>query len=218
MNRFIAEVAIQDQLVEAHIANTGRMKELLIPGAYCYLKAATHAKRKTAWDLFLIESPSGDLVCLQAVFANKMLSVWLAEGRLPFLDQMTAIKPEVVVAGHRYDFWVETKQGPWVIEVKSVNLIENGVARFPDAPTSRGVAHVQGLLAARATGQQVAIVFIGMGRRFEKFKLHKAHDPAFADIMWQAHQAGIPIYVIESDIRREGALFSRLLTIDWENG
>lgn len=215
VNRFIAEVTIDGVPATAHVANTGRMAELLVAGARCYLRPAQNPARKTAWDLFLIEAATG-LVCLRAVFANDMVADWLREGHLPHFGQLSSIRREVTIAGHRYDFYLESDRGPWILEVKSVNYITDGVARFPDAPTARGAAHARGLIEARRAGAQVAMLFVSMGRPIDRFVFNRAHDPVFADVMQEARAAGMPLMVIASEMSREGARFSRLVAIDWE--
>ncbi len=215
-NRFIAEVELNSDgsVVKAHLANTGRMKELLIPGRRCYLQAAKNPERKTKWDLFLIEQDHS-LVCLRAVYANTLVAHWLSEDMLPLFKGFESYKQEHRIGDHRFDFLLEFAEHDCIMEVKSVNYISNGLARFPDAPTSRGVSHIRALVDLALKGQQTAVVFVTMGQPVEELIFNRPHDPAFADAMLDAKKAGVQTLVCESSFTPEAATLRGFREINW---
>lgn len=215
-NRFIAlvELASDQSVVKAHLANTGRMRELLVTGRRCYLLPASNPARKTKWDLFLIEQ-NDSLVCLRAVFANNLVASWLDEGVLPFCNGLISYKMEQRIGEHRFDFLLHYQNWDCVMEVKSVNYISDGLARFPDAPTSRGAAHVKTLVALANQGVHTALVFVTMGQPVETLVFNRPHDPIFADAMLEAKKAGVETLVCESGFTSKTAILRGFRTIDW---
>ena len=146
-NRFIAHVDLDGRTEVCHVKNTGRCRELLLPGAPVYLEASSNPARKTKYDLVAVEK--GDLLInMDAQAPNKVFGEWAAEGR--FLPGLTAIRPEFTWEDSRFDFLLEDAQGKIFVEVKGVTLEEDGEVRFPDAPTERGVKHLRGLQRAAA--------------------------------------------------------------------
>ena len=131
-NRFIAHVETESGVQTVHVKNTGRCRELLIPGATVYLERGTNPARKTAYDLIAVEKGER-LINMDAQAPNKVFAEWAAAGG--FLPDVTAVRSEYVYGGSRLDFCLETSGGPHLVEVKGVTLEENGTARFPDAPT-----------------------------------------------------------------------------------
>ena len=139
-NRFIAHVELDGSVETVHVKNTGRCRELLVPGCTVYLEKGTNPNRKTAYDLIAVEKGS-ILINMDAQAPNKVFAEWAAAGG--FLPDVTAIRPEYAYGGSRLDFCIETKERLHLVEVKGVTLEENGNALFPDAPTERGVKHIR---------------------------------------------------------------------------
>ena len=139
-NRFIAHVELGGETVVCHVKNTGRCRELLVPGAAVYLEKSANPKRKTAYDLIAVEKGSL-LVNMDAQAPNRVFAEWAAGGG--FLPGLTGIRPESTWEDSRFDFLLEGGQGPCFVEVKGVTLEDGGAARFPDAPTERGVKHIR---------------------------------------------------------------------------
>ena len=137
-NRFIAHVELDGSVETVHVKNTGRCRELLVPGCTVYLEKGTNPNRKTAYDLIAVEKGSS-LINMDAQAPNKVFVEWAAAGG--FLPDVTAIHPEYAYGSSRLDFCVETEGRHHLVEVKGVTLEENGNALFPDAPTERGQAH-----------------------------------------------------------------------------
>lgn len=134
-NRFIAHVELDGSVETVHVKNTGRCRELLVPGCTVYLEKGTNPNRKTAYDLIAVEKGSS-LINMDAQAPNKVFAEWAAAGG--FLSDVTAIRPEYAYGGSRLDFCIETKERLHLVEVKGVTLEENGNALFPDAPHGAG--------------------------------------------------------------------------------
>ena len=133
-NRFIAHVELEGAEVVCHVKNTGRCRELLVPGAAVYLERAGSPARKTAYDLIAVEK-NGLLINMDAQAPNRVFGEWAAAGK--FLPDLTDIRPEFTWEDSRFDFRLEDAQGSYFVEVKGVTLEDGGEVRFPDAPTER---------------------------------------------------------------------------------
>ncbi len=140
-NRFIAHIKINDQEEICHVKNTGRCKELLLPGSSLYVQTNNNPNRKTKFDLIAVKKDEL-LINMDSQAPNKVVGEWLNAGNLP---GVTFIKPEYKYKDSRFDFYVELGEQKAFMEVKGVTLEENGIVRFPDAPTERGLKHLQGL-------------------------------------------------------------------------
>ena len=156
-NRFIAQVETAAGVETVHVKNTGRCRELLVPGARVYLEPSSNPARKTRYDLIAVEKGE-KLINMDAQAPNQVFAEWAAAGG--FLPDVTAVRREVVWGESRLDFCLETERGPWLVEVKGVTLEEGGFARFPDAPTERGVKHLQELRRAAEAGLGAALCFV----------------------------------------------------------
>ena len=156
-NRFIAEVDVGDQLQRCHVKNTGRCKELLLPGATAYLNQADNPNRTTKYDLIAI-CKGDSLVNIDSQAPNHVFREYLQAGR--YIDSITTIKSEAKYGGSRFDFYVETKDRKIFIEVKGVTLEKDGIAFFPDAPTQRGIKHLNELAQSIQDGYEAHVIFI----------------------------------------------------------
>ena len=142
-NRFVAEVEKDGEEWICHVKNTGRCRELLIPGAEVYIQKSDNPDRKTGYDLIGVRKKD-QIVNMDSQAPNQIVRELLEEGRL--LPGVTCIRPETRYKNSRFDFFVETTEGDYFIEVKGVTLEEEGLAKFPDAPTQRGVRHMRELM------------------------------------------------------------------------
>ena len=160
-NRFIAHVIIDGREEKAHVKNTGRCRELLIPGALVYLQEHDNPKRKTRFSLIAVQK--GDLlVNIDSQAPNYVFMEALNKGlRLPNLNSpVSLIKPEALYGSSRFDFYVTAGGEKAYIEVKGVTLEDRGAAKFPDAPTERGVRHICELMDAVREGYLAYVVFV----------------------------------------------------------
>ncbi len=190
LNRFTARVEIQGQTESVHVKNTGRLRELLLPGAPVFLQHCEAPQRKTAYDLISVRRQDGALVNIDSQSPNKVLGEYLP--RL-FPDQI--VRPEYTWEDSRFDFKVGDRV---LIEVKGVTLLENeGVARFPDAPTIRGVKHIEGLIRAKSSGWDPYIVFVLAMKGARYFAPNDATHPEFGNALRRAEQAGVRILAFD---------------------
>lgn len=227
VNRFVAEIEVEGSIVRAHVPNTGRMTELLVAGAPVMLLPRQGAHRKTNHDLLLVQY-NGIWVCTDSREANRVvedLLMRLTSGEkllLPnpdaeiwhILSGLTGFQREASYEGHRIDFALyrgDNQVG--LLEVKSVNLVENGTALFPDAPTLRGQRHVDLLHDATLAGTPCHVVFAVQRSDAERFRPHSERDPAFAAALSRAAKAGVGIHAFSLDMSPAGAALCRVLPV-----
>lgn len=190
-NRFIAYVELDGEMVVCHVKNTGRCRELLIPGAEVWLEKGSTPNRKTAWDLIAVRKGE-HLINMDAQAPNRVFAEWAAQ----FDPQMRALRSEYRYGESRLDFCLETSEGLHMIEVKGVTLEENGHTRFPDAPTERGVKHLRELMRAVEEGHRASAVFIVQMEDVLDFTPNDATHPAFGAALRQAAAAGVQVVAL----------------------
>lgn len=189
-NRFVAQVETADGLETVHVKNTGRCRELLVPGARVYLAEGGGPKRKTRYDLIAVEK-GRRLINMDAQAPNQVFEEWAEAGG--FLPEVTAMRREFRYWDSRLDFCLETPRGLHLVEVKGVTLEENGRARFPDAPTERGVKHIRELQRAVMCGLEATLFFVVQMADVESVAPNDATHPAFGEALRQAAQAGVHV-------------------------
>jgi sugar fermentation stimulation protein A len=197
-NRFRAIVECDGRRLAAHVPNSGRLGELFTPGAAVWVAmAGASTARKTACHLALVEY-AGTVVSVDARLPNRLVAEALAAGRLAPLGGYSQVQPEVHVGASRLDFLLD--DGPHALqprcwlEIKSVTLVEEGVALFPDAPTARGVKHLEELAALRRAGERVAVGFVVQRSDAGRFAPHPTADLTFAATLRRAHAEGVEVY------------------------
>ena len=188
-NRFIARVIMDGETVVCHVKNTGRCRELLVPGATVYLAAAENPHRKTDWDLIAVEKGTR-LINMDAQAPNKVF----AEFAQQFEAEARAIHPEFTVGESRLDFCLELQDGGFhYIEVKGVTLEQDGHVRFPDAPTERGVKHLRELTHLAEEGHRATAFFVIQMSDVKDFSPNDDTHPAFGEALRQAAAAGVNV-------------------------
>ena len=189
-NRFIAEVNVAGRKEICHVKNTGRCKELLIPGCTVYLDKSNNIERKTKYDLVAVEK--GDkLINMDSQAPNSVFGEWLKNGG--YFEDITLIKPECKYNNSRFDFYIETKDRKIFAEIKGVTLEENSIVKFPDAPTERGVKHINELCDAVKNGYEAYIFFIVQMEDCLYFTPNRETHSAFADALVKASKEGVKI-------------------------
>ena len=189
-NRFVARVKLPGGVETVHVKNTGRCRELLVPGVRVYLAGSANPARKTRLDLIAVEKGSR-LINLDAQAPNQVFEEWARAGG--FLRSATAVRREVRFGASRLDFCLDTPEGPHFVEVKGVTLEERGRARFPDAPTERGVKHIQELRRAAEQGLAATLFFVVQMEDVESVAPNDATHPAFGEALRQAARAGVQV-------------------------
>ena len=199
-NRFIAYALIGGEKETIHVKNTGRCAELLIPGADIYVQKSENPQRKTKWDLIAVEKGER-LINMDSQIPNLAVREWIEAGK--FLPGVTLIRPETVYGSSRFDLYVEAGERKIFIEVKGVTLEEDGVCRFPDAPSERAVKHLEELMRAAKEGYETYVFFVIQMKGVRYFTPNTDTHPAFAQALRRAAASGVK--VLAYDCRVESA-------------
>ena len=196
-NRFIAEVEMQDGRKTVHVKNTGRCRELLVPGAAVYLEKSAAPGRKTDYDLVAVQK-DGKIVNMDSLAPNRTVHEWIASGK--YFKDVTLIKPESFYKDSRFDFYVEAGTRKIYIEVKGVTLEKNRTALFPDAPSERALKHVEELIEAVGKGFEGYVIFVIQMKGPERFMPNREAQPEFADALQRAKEAGVHILAYDCSV------------------
>lgn len=211
-NRFIARVLLEGEEVTVHVKNTGRCKELLIPGCTVYLEKSDNPTRRTAYDLVAVEKAveggGTRLINMDAQAPNRLFQEWAAGH---FRPGLTLLRPETTFESSRFDFYWEAagedrRGGPprrGFVEVKGCTLEENGWTYFPDAPTERGVKHLRELIRAREEGYEAAVCFVIQMAGVKGFSPNDRTHPEFGAALRQAQAAGMETLALECAVTPE---------------
>lgn len=212
-NRFVLKVEVNGCKVLVHLANTGRLEELLVSGRRVWLHRSGNPKRKTQYDLILVETAQGQPISIDARVPNKLFSEGFAGGEFAAFLKYRQIQAEVTVGESRLDFRLLSSQDQAFVEVKSVTLVENGVAQFPDAPTLRGIKHLRELIRLRREGHFAAVVFMVQRTDARCFSPNDRTAPAFGEILRQAQSAGVVVLAYSCAVDRTGITIAGPLEI-----
>ena len=189
-NRFLAHVKVSGSVETVHVKNTGRCRELLLPGARVILSDRLSEKRKTRYDLISVYKERLGWVNIDSQAPNAVVEEWLKEGNGIF-PQLTLIRPEFKFSDSRVDFYLEEKDRKILMEVKGCTLAVNGEGYFPDAPTERGVKHLRELTSAVGMGYESVIAFVIAMNGISVVHPNTQTHPEFATALAEAKQAGV---------------------------
>nr|WP_326127716.1 DNA/RNA nuclease SfsA [uncultured Oscillibacter sp.] len=205
-NRFVAHVETAEGLQTVHVKNTGRCRELLVPGAVVYLERGTNPARRTAFDLIAVEKGER-LINMDAQAPNRVFGEWVRGGG--FLPGITAVRPEFSYGESRLDFCLETAEGLHLVEVKGVTLEEEGAARFPDAPTERGVKHIRELRRAAEAGLGATLFFVVQMENILSVAPNDETHPAFGAALREAAARGVRVCAWDCAVTPESIAIRR---------
>ena len=196
-NRFIAHIEVDGREEVCHVKNTGRCRELLTDRATIYVEHHDNPKRKTKYSLIAVEK--GDLLInMDSQAPNKVVGEWLLEKES--FGKVKLLKPECTYGSSRFDFYLETEAEKIFIEVKGVTLEEVGIVRFPDAPTERGIKHLEELRACVEAGYKAAVIFVVQMEGMQHFEPNDKTHPQFGEALRQARKAGVEVLVYECKV------------------
>ena len=196
-NRFIAHIEVDGREEVCHVKNTGRCRELLTDRATIYVEHHDNPERKTKYSLIAVEK--GDLLInMDSQAPNKVVGEWLLE-KEPF-GKVKLLKPECTYGSSRFDFYLETEAEKIFIEVKGVTLEEDGIVRFPDAPTERGIKHLEELRACVEAGYKAAVIFVVQMEGMQHFEPNDKTHPQFGEALRQARKAGVKVLAYECKV------------------
>ncbi|MGN0613136.1 MAG: DNA/RNA nuclease SfsA [Porcipelethomonas sp.] len=200
-NRFVAQAELDGREIPVHVKNTGRCRELLVPGAVIYLEDFTYrqGKRKLLYDIVAVEKGSL-LINMDSQAPNKVVKEALENGtvHLPDMAELSFIKAEKVYGDSRFDFYVKDINGrEGFLEVKGVTLENNGVASFPDAPTERGIKHLDELAKAKNEGCNAYVLFVIQMSGMTLFTPNDETHRAFGEALRHARLSGVNVLAYE---------------------
>lgn len=197
-NRFISYVDIGKERELVHVKNTGRCRELLVPGALVYLSVSDKAERKTKYDLIAVEkvTDKGDIL----INMDSQIVNGVAEEHLKRVFPYAKIKREVTFGNSRFDFYIENEGKRIFCEVKGVTLENDGIVSFPDAPTERGVKHLKELISAKEQGYGAMVLFVVQMTGAKYLTPNDQTHKEFGDILRKAYKEGVEIHAISCQI------------------
>lgn len=197
-NRFIARVLVEGKEEIAHVKNTGRCRELLIPGCRVWLSIPQNGARKTKFDLIAVEKEREGkkplLINMDSQIPNAVAEEWLRAGNL--FPVGATLRREVTCGSSRFDFYLQDGARKAYLEVKGVTLEESGVARFPDAPTERGIKHLRELIRVCEEGIEAYVLFVIQMKEITRFSPNDATHKAFGDALREAAAVGVRVLAV----------------------
>ena len=221
-NRFIAEVEVNGEFVISHVKNTGRCKEILVPGARVYLEDFSEdmKNRKLRYSLIGVKKVCDSkeiLINIDSQAPNKVVREALQEGKINLfgMGKLVKIKPEVTYNSSRLDFYVEDENGvKGYIEVKGVTLENDGVASFPDAPTERGIKHLNELSQLAKSGYKSYVIFVIQMEGMKRFTPNEKRHKAFKDALKTACEKGVNILAYECKVPKDSLTLSKEVKVE----
>ena len=214
-NRFIGEVYLPSgQLVTVHIKNTGRCRELLIPGVTVYLEEKDGEGRKTKYDLVAVlkNTTSGErLFNIDSSAPNEAVAEWIRGGLFP---SEARVRREVFFGKSRFDFYAEWEGARAFAEVKGVTLEEGGRLYFPDAPTERGVKHIEELCECVKAGYLAYIIFVIQTKGAISFSPNRKTHPEFAEALLRAEAAGVKIIAVDCRVSADSMEIENFVKVE----
>ena len=196
-NRFIAHVEVNGAVETVHVKNTGRCKELLLPGTAVRLEVSDNPKRKTKYDLVTAHQQGLGCVNMDSQAPNKVVGEWLAKQGYDY------IKPEFTYGKSRIDFYMEKGEQKYLMEVKGCTLEVGGIGYFPDAPTERGVKHLRELAQAQRAGYRCAVAFVIQMEGVAEVRPKVDIQPEFATALSEAKAAGVRVLFLLCHVGRD---------------
>lgn len=196
-NRFIARIEMDGRTELCHVKNTGRCRELLLPGVPLIVQAVESSSRKTKFDLIAVQK--GDrLINIDSQVPNLIFREWVkSSGHFPDLK---VLKPESSYRNSRFDFYIQTESQEIMVEVKGVTLEEDGVALFPDAPTERGLKHIADLCSWIEAGHEAYMVFVIQMKNIDYFVPNYATHPEFGQALASACGRGLKVIALDCEV------------------
>ena len=199
-NRFIAHIEINGKVEICHVKNTGRCKELLTPNAIVFVEENNNPKRKTKFSLIGVIKGKR-MINMDSQVTNKVVHEWILKGNL--ITEVTLIKPEKKYNNSRFDFYIETENRKIFIEVKGVTLESEGIVKFPDAPTERGVKHVKELCDCIKDGYEAYIIFVIQMKDVLHFEPNIETHKEFAEVLKEAAKKGVNIIAVDCEVKED---------------
>ncbi len=193
-NRFIARVLLEGKELTVHVKNTGRCRELLLPGTRVFLEKSDNPERKTLYDLVAVEK-AGRIINIDSQAPEIVVGEWLSK-----FGKFDVIKPQYKYGNSRIDYYMIKDGREYLLEVKGCTLFRDGVGYFPDAPTERGAKHLGELTKALKEGYKSCIAFVIQGESIEEVRPNAETDPAFTAAYLKALKAGVKVLFLRCKV------------------
>ena len=217
-NRFIAKVLLDGAEQTVHVKNTGRCRELLVKGCTVYLEGSDNPGRKTKYDLVAVEKKrvngSALMVNMDSQIPNAAAEEWLRQGKL--FSRRADIRREYTYGGSRFDFRIEDGGKASFLEVKGVTLENDGIAYFPDAPTERGLKHINELIKACRAGYGAYVLFVIQMKGIREFRPNYITHKAFGEALRAAQAEGVKLLAYDCIVSPDSIFIDRPITINTE--
>ena len=200
-NRFLGHVQLNNEIVEAHIPNPGRMLELMVPGKEVYVRESLKKERRTRYDLIGVKH-DGVMVSIDSYLPNRFMKRILSDSILDEFSGYENVISEPRIYEGRFDFLLEGSAGCVYIEVKSCTLVEDGRAIFPDSPTERGTRHVLSLSKSlrEKIVDRAAVVFVIQRPDVHIFSPNDQTDPKFGSALRKSNDQGVEVYALRTEV------------------
>lgn len=209
-NRFIAMVEIAGREEKVHVKNTGRCRELLIPGTKVFLEEYDNPNRKTKYSLIGVMK-GNVLVNMDSQAPNKVVGEWLSQGGI--YQNLTILKAEQKYGTSRFDFYMEGDGKRAFVEVKGVTLEEHHISRFPDAPTERGVKHIKELIQCMKEGYEAYIVFVIQMKGVKSFEPNDETHLEFGNALRKAVKKGVHVLAVDCQVKKDELEIDQMIPV-----
>jgi len=214
-NRFLSRVRIDGQIYDSHVPDPGRLKELLFPGARVLVAPRPGEHRKTRFATLMVYS-GDELISINSQLPNDFSRHCLDHSLIPEFAGWRVKKQEYTLGNSRFDFLLEKDGMEKLVEVKSATLVEDGIARFPDAVTSRGRRHVLHLAESITDNRSAAVLFIVQRSDAVAFEPHWGRDPQFSEALGQAVKGGVELLIYTTRIQPGSITLGKRIPYDLE--
>lgn len=210
-NRFLANIEIEGKVTSCHVKNTGRCQELFRPGVTVILEQSDHQNRKTKYDVIGVYKGTR-LINVDSQAPNQVVGEWLAQGSL--IGKPTYLKPEAKYGNSRFDMYMEAADKKIFMEVKGVTLEENGIVRFPDAPTQRGIKHIMELCRCVEEGYEAYLCFVIQMHQVTCFRPNDTTHKAFGDALRHGAEQGVHILAYDCIVGEASMVLNEAVPIE----
>ena len=214
-NRFITIIEIGGEKHKSHLPDPGRLKELLIPGASLMVRPAPENKERSTAFTTIMVNLKGQWISLVSTLPNQFVKYSFQKNRIPIFQKYKLVRPEVTIRNHRFDFLLSNKSGKnFFLEVKSVTFVENGIAKFPDAVTTRGMNHAKTLTDLVKEGEFAGILFVCQRPDATLFEPMWDRDPMFSNVLFNAYKMGVKVWCITLNVSQTEISFNKEIPLN----
>lgn len=216
-NRFITIIEIGGKKHKSHLPDPGRLKELLIPGVYLLVRPAPENKKRSTAFTTIMVNLKGQWISLVSTLPNQFVKYSFQNKCIPIFQRYKLVKPEIAIRNHRLDFLLINKSGKnFFLEVKSVTFVEDGIAKFPDAVTTRGMNHAKILTGLVKEGEFAGILFVCQRPDATLFEPMWDRDPMFSNVLFNAYKMGVKVWCITLNISKTEISFNKEIPVNFK--